>query len=118
MKYSLPLSLLFAASTAREARVVQDADYTMDLKYWIWEDYVQLESTLTQLDGSFGDDYPEPNVEQILVMSGAEIPDSELASLDLTKFEDTAEEGAWFDRVHWTYDTKWNIVYMLDQCRG
>ena len=59
-----------------------------------------------------------PNVEQILVLSSTEIPDADLATLDLTKFEDTAEAGSWFDRVHWTYDTKWNIVYMLDQCRA
>ena len=87
----------------------------MDVKHWIWDDIVNIESTLSMQRGSWMEDWDQPIIEQTLLITDTMIPEEELANLDL---QTDNEKFFWFDRLTFTYQTEYEINYLVDECKS
>ena len=49
------------------------------------------------------------------MITETKIPDEELATIDLKTADD---KFFWFDRLTFTYQTEYQITYMVDECKS
>ena len=84
MKSTLFSSLLVSASKARGMYTlfINEQDWAMDVKHWVWADNVNIESTLSMQRGSWMVNYDQPIIEQTILITDTKIPEEELATLN------------------------------------
>ena len=95
--------------------MLTDEGFSIDVKHWVWDQNVNVESVLTMFRGSWLADYDEPIVEQTILITETKIDDAELATIDLNTDDD---KFFWFDRLKFTYQTEFNITYLVDECKS
>ena len=116
MRVPAATALLLATAQTAELNLITDGDYIMTMKSWAWDGDITLEPTISKVSGNFADvGNGDPNVVMTLLITTDEIPEDQLATLDI---ENDDDEWTWFERVQFTWNMSLDIWMMVDWCKN